>query len=357
MGIMIAIDDYKGITVKTLNRRDFFRYSAAAVTAASVPAMSGCSGNSFEISIDNSLPVGSFDAESTAEEVTQGLDLSGKVALITGCNSGIGYETMRVLALRGAHVIGTGRTMEKAQKACDSVEGKTTPVALELSDFQSAVDCADRVKELGLPIDILILNAGVGSFGELELINGIERIFTINYLGHFVLVNRLLPLVQQAEHGRIVHVGSRQGYIAAPAQGIDFDNLRGEKAFDAEQAYGRSKLANALFSLQLSKQLNPAQTTSNVIHPGFVKTNIARDAPTFIRVAFDLLGPFITKTPAQGAATQTYVATASALAGVSGAYFEDCNPVHIGGPNHVFDEDMAAKLWSVSEQMCRDYLV
>jgi NAD(P)-dependent dehydrogenase (short-subunit alcohol dehydrogenase family) len=335
------------------NRRDFLRCSAIASAA---PVLAGCIDSEHNITIDRRLPVAAFDASSTAEDVTAGMDLSGKVALITGCNSGIGFETMRVLALRGAHVIGTGRTLEKAQQACARVLGHTTPMALELTDLQSVVDCSNAVRALDLPIDILIANAGVGSFGELELINGVERIFAINYLGHFLLVNRLLPMVQRAEYGRIVHVGSRMAYSSAPPEGIDFDNLRGEKPFDAEQAYGRSKLANALFSLQLSKLLDPAKTSSNVIHPGLVKTAIVRDAPTVIRVAFDVLGPLITKTPEQGAATQTYVATAPALQGVSGAYFEDCNPVTIDGPNHVFNEALAETLWAHTMTLCEKYL-
>jgi len=335
----------------TFNRRDFLRYSTAA---AAVPLISGCSED--YASVDSTLPVGPFGSRSTAEQVTAGLDLHGKVALITGCNSGIGLETMRVLALRGAHVIGTGRTLEKASKACASVAGKTTPVALELSDFQSAVDCAATVAELGVPLDMVILNAGIGSFGEMQLVNGVERIFAINYLGHYVLMTHLLPLVQAAHQGRIVHVGSRQGYLSAPVTGIDFDNLRGEKVFDAELAYGRSKLANALFSLKLSTMLDPAKTTSNVLHPGFVKTNIARDAGFLVRTAYDIVGPFITKTPAQGAATQSYVATAPALAGVSGAYFADCNPARIEVNNFFFDLPLADKLWDVTQQMCEGYV-
>ena len=146
-------------------------------------------------------PIAPFGADSTAEEVTLGLDLSGTVALVTGCNSGIGYETMRVLALRGAHVIGTGRTLEKAEKACASVEGNTTPVALELSDFQSVVDCVSVVARAGMIPDLLICNAGINTFGELELVDGIEKIFRVNFLGHFVLVNQLLPLMQAAGAG------------------------------------------------------------------------------------------------------------------------------------------------------------
>lgn len=339
--------------MSALNRRHFIQLGTAAVAATT---LSACSDNENSASIDTQLPMGSFGADATAEEVTAGMDLSGKTALVTGCNSGIGYETMRVLALRGAHVMGAGRTLEKARKACDSVEGKTTPVVLELSDFQSAVDCAKTVKDLGMPIDMLICNAGINTFGELELIDGIEKIFRVNHLGHFVLVNQLLALQALSENGRVVHVGSVSAYAQAPAIGIDFENLRGEKEFDAGEAYGRSKLANALFSLQLSKNLQNSNMTSNVIHPGLVLTNIARNAPAIIRKGFEWLGPMFAKTPAQGAATQVYVATNPALAAVSGAYFEDCNPVIVSGPHHINDEAMADRLWEVSLEMTEGFV-
>jgi NAD(P)-dependent dehydrogenase (short-subunit alcohol dehydrogenase family) len=335
-------------------RRRLLMLPAAAAVA---PLLGGCQGDKPEPSIDERLPVGPFGADATAEQVTAGLDLSGQTALVTGCNSGLGYETMRVLALRGAHVIGTGRTLERAETACASVEGRTTPLALELSDFQSAVDCAAAVRASGFNLDMLICNAGINTFGELELVDGIEKMFVVNYLGHFVLVNRLLPMMTGRGSGRIVHVGSRSGYRQAPPVGIDFDNLRGEKAFDAGEAYGRSKLANALFSLELSRRLEGTGVTSNVIHPGLVVTNIARTAPGPLRWAFDKLGPLFAKTPEQGAATQVYVATAPALAGVSGAYFEDCNPVTVSGDHHMFDQAMARRLWLTAEQMTGDYLV
>jgi len=145
-----------------INRRQLLLASAAT---ASLPVLTACSGDKPAPSIDNSLPVGPFGKDSTAEEVTEGMDLSGQVMLVTGCNSGIGFETLRVLALRGAHVIGTGRTLEKASVACESVPGKTTPLALELSDFQSVVDCAAAVQRLGVRLDALILNAGMNSVG------------------------------------------------------------------------------------------------------------------------------------------------------------------------------------------------
>jgi NAD(P)-dependent dehydrogenase (short-subunit alcohol dehydrogenase family) len=264
---------------------------------------------------------------------------------------------MRVLALRGAHVLGTGRTLEKAEMACATVTGRTTPLELELSDFESVVECATTIEEMNLVPDVLILNAGINTFGSLELVSGIEKMFVVNYLGHFVLVNRLLKPMLAAGGGRIVHVGSQSGYGQAPEVGIDFDNLRGEGIFDAGEAYGRSKLANALFSLELAKRLEGTNLTSNVVHPGLVKTNIARTAPTWLRRGFDLLGDVIAKTPAQGAATQVYVATNPDVAGVSGAYFEDCNPVKVGGEHHMFDEPMAEELWAVTEQMTAPYLV
>jgi len=337
-----------------MDRRQFLQ---GAAVAAATPALAACSDDGPVVTIDRNYPVGTFDAKSTAEDVTQGMDLTGKVAMVTGCNSGLGYETMRVLAMRGVHVIGTGRTLAKATRACESVAGTTTPLALELSNFQSAVDCAESVASLGLTPDILICNAGINTFGDLELVNGVEKIFVVNFLGHFVLVNRMLPLMKAAAPSRIVHVGSRSAYMQAPSVGIDFDNLRGEKAFDSQEAYGRSKLANALFSLELSKRLEGSAVTSNVIHPGLVKTNIARTAPAVLRKAFEWFGGLIAKTPAQGAATQVYVATSPALDGVNGAYFEDCNVVSVSGDHHVFDAPMAARLWDTAEEMTRDYLL
>jgi NAD(P)-dependent dehydrogenase (short-subunit alcohol dehydrogenase family) len=171
-----------------------------------------------------------------------------------------------------------------------------------------------------------------------------------------VLVNQLLPMMLEAGAGRVVHVGSQAGYKRAPAVGIDFDNLRGEGAFDAMDAYGRSKLANALFSLELAQRLDGSGVTSNVIHPGLVKTNIVRTAPALLRGAFNLFGGIIAKTPEQGAATQVYVATNPALVGVNGAYFEDCNPVTVSGDHHMFDAPMAERLWGVAEAMTGDYL-
>ena len=337
-----------------VKRRELIQF---CVAAAATPPLAACGDDGPVVSRDSRFPQGHFGAQSTAEEVTADLNLHGKTALVTGCNSGLGYETMRVLAERGVHVIGTGRTLEKAEEACAGITGEATPVALELSDFESVVSCAEVVRGMGVTLDMVICNAGINTFGDLELIAGIERMFVVNFLGHFVLVNQLRPQMVAAGAGRIVHVGSRAGYTQAPLVGIDFENLRGEGVFDASEAYGRSKLANALFSLELARRLEGSGVTSNVVHPGLVQTNIARTAPALVRGAFEMFGGVIAKSPAEGAATQVYVATSPLLDGVSGAYFEDCNPVTVSGDNHIADAEMAARLWAVAEQMTAPYLV
>ncbi len=296
---------------------------------------------------------GPFDAESTAEEVTAGLDFTGKTALVTGCNSGLGYETMRVLALRGAHVLGTGRTLEKAQQACASVAGPTTPLALELSDFDTVVACAEQVRSLDTPIDMLILNAGIMALPELQQVNGLERHFVVNHLGHFILGYRLLDTVIAAPQGRVV-VLSSSGHQWAPEAGIEFDNLSGERGYQPNRAYGHSKLANGLFSLELSKRLAGTKATSNSVHPGVINTNLGRHFEPWKLFLARLIGWTFMKSVEEGAATTCYVATYPELAGVSGYYFADCNPLKPSP--QMQNEAMAARLWQVSEELTRDYL-
>jgi NAD(P)-dependent dehydrogenase (short-subunit alcohol dehydrogenase family) len=245
-------------------------------------------------------PRGPFGRESTAEDVTAGIDLTGKTAVVTGCTSGIGYETMRVLALRGAHVIGTARTLDQGAEARDSVEGNVTPVVLELSDFDAVVACADEIDAMGAPIDMLICNAGV-LFSGLRQVRGIEMHFVVNHLGHFILVNRLLRACVR-RRGQVVVVASNN-HKQAPEGGIQFDRLSGE---GWGNYYHHSKLANGLFSLHLAALLRESRATSNCVTPGPVRgTGILRN----ISASSDGYA----KSPAQGAATQCYVATHPSL--------------------------------------------
>ena len=332
-----------------MDRRAFIKTTAAFATT---PLLNSCSSSG--IDVIKSLPLSSFNKHSTAEQVTAGTDLNGKVIVVTGCNSGIGFETMRVLAMRGAHVIGTGRTMDKAGKACAAVAGNTTPVMLELSDFQSVVDCANVIGGMVPHIDVVIGNAGMIAGDKLEQVNGIEKTFAVNHLGHFIFVNRLLKQVRAADQGRVVMVSSSAAFRA---DGIEFDNLSGERDYNNRSWYGQSKLANALFSLELASRLSATHATSNALHPGVIKTQIARNQPWYIRMLFDTFGGLFSKSIAQGAATTCYLASSPQLAEVSGYFFVDCNPVSLSGPDHLYDKDMAAKLWKVSEQLTAKYLV
>ena len=332
------------------SRRQFLKWSAAAVA---VPALAACEAN---IVAASGVPRSEFDASSTAEEVTEGLDLSGKIAVVTGCTSGIGFETMRVLALRGAYVIGTGRTLPKAQAACEQVIGLTTAVQLELSDFQSVVACAESIRSLNSPLDMLICNAGMRG-AEREVVYGLEKHFVVNHLGHFILVDRLLDRLFLAWQGRVVVVGSRAAYRSAPAVGIEFDNLRGTRDYNVGRAYAHSKLANVLYSLELARLLKGTRITSNALHPGVINTNIDRHVSAPGRAAFGLYTRLAGKTVAQGAATSCYVATNPLLDSTSGQYFEDCNAVRVLGDHHMHDAEQASKLWQVSQVLTAKYLV
>lgn len=332
-----------------LDRRRFL-VGASAVAATAVVA--GC--GRAEEQRPAGVPVGPFGAKSTAEEVTAGLDLTGRTILITGANSGLGFESMRVLAMRGAHVLGTARTLDKAREACARIKGQTTPLALELTDFASVVACTAQVQALDVPLDVLMCNAGVMEIPTLEQVNGIEKQFVTNHLGHFLLTNRLLGQVGAAPQGRIVVMSSGQATRNAPAAGIEFDNLSGERDYTPAKGYGQSKLANMLFVRELARRLQGTAVTANAVQPGVVMTNLGRYLPEWKMLLSRVIGFTFMKPLEAGAATQCYVATYPALAGVSGYVFKDCNPVRVGG--HSEDDAMATKLWQVSEELTRTYL-
>ena len=302
-------------------------------------------------------PIGPFGAASTAEEVTAGIDLAGRTALVSGATSGLGLETARVLALRGAQVLVGGRTLEKAKAACAAIPGRTTPIAFELEHWDTVAAAADLVRALGMPLDILVCNAGIMALPQLEQVYGLEKHFVVNHLGHFILVNRLLPQLKAAPQGRVVAVSSL-GYRWAPPAGIEFDNLAGTRGYEPNKMYGQSKLANGLMTLELAARLRAegSAATANAVHPGIINTNLGRHFPAWKRAAGKLIGWTFMKDVPQGAATSCYVATAPALAKSSGLYFEDCNPVVPAPGKHMDDAALAARLWTTSESLVKEYL-
>lgn len=335
-----------------LSRRRFLAVSAAATATAGVAA---CSRNEEPVVRPEGVPLSAFTKKSTTAEVLAGIDLAGKTVLITGATSGLGLESMRALHSRGARVIGTGRTLAKAQEACGPLGERAVPLALELESLDSVRACADAVRALGMPIDVLMCNAGIMALPKQEKINGIEKQFFVNHLGHFVLVNRLLDQVRAAPQGRVVVVTS-SAYKWAPPAGIEFDNLSQDREYTPNKAYGISKTANGLFSLELAKRLAGTNATSNTILPGVINTNLGRHMDYGTRILAKLIGWTFMKTVEAGAATQTYVATAPALAKVSGYWFEDCNPFVTERGRHGDDAALAAKLWTKSEELTARFL-
>jgi WW domain-containing oxidoreductase len=290
-----------------------------------------------------------FGYDTTAEQVTDGLSLEGKTLLVTGCNSGLGAEVLRVLSLRGAYVVGTARTLEKAQQACTAVARPTLPLACELSEPASVRACVEAVKRAGKVLDGIICNAGVMALPTLHQACGYELQFFANHIGHFLLVTGLLD--QLAEAGRIVMLSS-SAHRQAPKAGIEFDNLDGAKHYSGWAAYGQSKLANLLFAKQLARHFAGSKKTANAVHPGVIRTGLQRHMNPLLAGTLSVMGPLVLKSVEQGAATEVYAATHPQLAQVSGEFLADCN---IAQPRaDANDPELARKLWEVSEQIVRD---
>ncbi len=287
-----------------------------------------------------------FGYASTAEEVTAGLDLSGKTVLITGANSGLGLETARVLARRGATVLAAARTREKAREVTTTLGGAAVPLACELSDPDSIRACVAEVKEKGWELDVLLCNAGIMALPERTLAHGHELQFFTNHVGHFMLVTGLLDRL--AERGRVVIVSS-DAHGWAPPAGIQFDDLSFSSGYTGRAAYGQSKLANILFTRILARRLRGTTKTANVLHPGVIATNLSRHMSPVLRALSPLAEAIALKSIPQGAATQCYLAAHPALEGVSGEYFADCN---VGRTSrHARDEAMAERLWETTERI------
>lgn len=290
-----------------------------------------------------------FSYGSTASDVTAGVSLAGKTVLVTGCNSGLGLETMRVLSARGAHVIGAARTKEKADAAAAIVGGKTTGVACELSDPASVRACVASVQAMDVTLDVIIANAGIMALPKLNQAFGYELQFFTNHIGHFMLVTGLLDRL--ADNGRVVMLSSA-AHMMAPKGGIQFDNLSGEHGYKGWTAYGQSKIANLLFAKELARRFAGTGKTANAVHPGVINTNLGRHmgipAPVSA-VGYAIANALFLKTTPQGAATQCYVAANPAAAAVSGQYWADSN---IAKPrSDAEDPALAAKLWEVSEKI------
>jgi WW domain-containing oxidoreductase len=289
-----------------------------------------------------------FDAKTTADEVAEGFDLSGKVVVITGANTGIGYETARSLASVGARVVLACRNAEKGADAVRRIQAahaKADVVLAEL-DLASFASIDAFVAGFGEPsIDIFIGNAGVLNPIYRESDGGIEHTVGMSHVGHFRLVRGLLPKLLAGGSARIVMLGSE---AHRTPKTLDFDSfpLPSEK-FSQMVSYGQAKLCNTLFANELQRRYSDQGITACSLHPGnLVTTEIGRGS-LLTRVAMFLASPF-TKSPEQGAATTVVCTLHPDAAAVAGRYFSHCQQVRMS--KEAEDPDVAKRLWELSEE-------
>src|SRR5580693_3428753 len=314
-------------------------------------------------------------ATSTTDDVLSGTDLRGKRVLVTGVSAGIGVETARALAARGAQVVGAARDLEKAEGATAQVRkdaaangGSFELVALDLASLKSVRACADELLARGEAFDVVIANAGVMATPFGHTLDGFETQFGTNHLGHFVLVNRVAPLIRAG--GRLINLSSAGHRIS----NVDLQDPNFERTpYDPMVAYGRSKTANILFAVGFDQRHRKRGVRAAAVHPGVIQTELGRYMdPSLLQgliqqigqqLAAEGKGPFQWKTIPQGAATSVWAGVVAPADGIGGQYCENC---HVGqiAPDHVtitgasegvrayaLDPNTAEALWKKSEEL------
>jgi NAD(P)-dependent dehydrogenase (short-subunit alcohol dehydrogenase family) len=281
-----------------------------------------------------------FGASSTTDEVLAGVDLRGKRMVVTGVSAGLGIETARALAAHGAHVVGTARDLAKAEAATAGVRqaaaahgGAFELLELDLAHLQSVRRCAQTLLDQGALLDVIIANAGVMATPFGKTADGFETQFGTNHLGHFVLINRLAPLIRPG--GRVVMLSSAGHRIA----NVDLhDPNFAQTAYDALIAYGRSKTANSLFAVGFDQRHRQRGVRATAVHPGAIQTELARHMEPGALENFT----FQYKTIPQGAATSVWAAVVASAEAIGGHYCENC---HVGQvvADEVVIEDVAGE--------------
>lgn len=315
-----------------------------------------------------------FGRESTAAEVIAGIDLTGKTAIVTGGYSGLGLETVRALASAGAAVVVPARRPEHARDVLAEAgltateRGGVSVAEMDLADQASVKEFAAGFLAGAAPgakrsLDILINNAAIMASPERRVGPGWESQFATNHLGHFALTNLLWPALTAAQGARVVSLSSTGHKLS----GIRFDDINFDSGYDKWRAYGQAKTANALFAVQLDALGRDFGVRAFAVHPGGIMTELQRHLPREEMIAagwMDADGKLDPrfKTPAQGAATSVWAATAPALEGMGGVYCEDCDIAEAtvpGSPEarirgvdaHAVDREAAAQLWQMSAEM------
>ncbi|XP_023127113.1 retinol dehydrogenase 12-like [Amphiprion ocellaris] len=275
--------------------------------------------------------------------------LDGKTVLITGANTGIGKETAKDLAKRGAKIIIACRDMEKAQEALKEIietsgNDNVKCMKLDLSDTKSIREFAEAFNRDEPKLNILINNAGVMICPYGKTADGFETQIGVNHLGHFLLTHLLFDLIKRSAPARIVIVSS----VAHVYGSINLEDINSEKRYDKVKAYSQSKLANILFSRSLAKRLEGTGVTTYSLHPGAVKTDLQRHAKGAWSFLLTLTRPFF-KNAVEGAQTSLYCAVEPSLENETGQYYSDCTRTSCSSAGK--DDDMAQKLWELSCHM------
>ncbi|CAG8606903.1 5154_t:CDS:2 [Dentiscutata erythropus] len=291
-------------------------------------------------------------------------DLSGKVAIVTGANTGIGLVTARELARKNAHVFVASRSKDKGESAVGLIKEETNKDAVEflqldLQSLNSVKVAAETFLTRNLPLHILVNNAGIMATPFAKTVDGIQDQFGVNHIGHFVFTLLLLPTIKASAPSRIVNVSSH-AHERAPPAGIEFEKLNDPEAHTSFQRYNQSKIANILFTLELNKRLSGTNVYCNSLHPGVIKTELTRGVVTdwgyWIKPILSVVSLFFL-TPDDGALTQLYCATSPEIEekNLRGKYFVPFGEV--GEPiTQAKDEELAKKLWDFSENFVKEKL-
>ncbi|MEU6371080.1 SDR family NAD(P)-dependent oxidoreductase [Streptomyces sp. NPDC046931] len=301
-----------------------------------------------------------FGARSTTKDVLKGIDLSGKLALVTGGYSGLGLETTRALTEAGARVIVPARRRAAAEEALAGLD-RVEVDELDLADLESVRAFAERFLASGRTLDLVIGNAGVMACPETRVGPGWEAQFATNHLGHYALVNRLWPAIEPGG-ARVVSVSSA-GHHGSP---IRWDDPHWKRGYDKWEAYGQAKTANVLFAVHLDRLGRDHGVRAFSLHPGGILTPLQRHLTReemiergWVDETGALVDPGAFKTPEQGAATQVWAATSPRLIGMGGVYCEDCDiaePAPVDGgrggvKDWATDPEQAARLWELSADL------
>ncbi|MFF5018338.1 SDR family NAD(P)-dependent oxidoreductase [Streptomyces sp. NPDC001165] len=300
-----------------------------------------------------------FGADSTADDVLEGIDLGGKLAIVTGGYSGLGLETTRALTKAGAEVVVPARRPDSAREALAGLD-RVEVDQLDLGDLESVRAFAERFLASGRTVDLMINNAGIMACPQTRVGPGWEAQFATNHLGHYALVNRLWPAIEPGG-ARVVSVSSRGHHFS----GIRWDDVHWQQGYDKWEAYGQAKTANVLFAVHLDRLGREKGVRAFALHPGGIITPLQRHLPKeemveagWIDEQGNVLNPEGFKSPQQGAATQVWAATSPQLDGLGGVYLEDCDIAEpapegerLGVKAWATDPEQADRLWALSAEL------